>query len=92
MLAGLGSLVAGAPVVASDAAGAAIDLVEPGVTGWLFRNRSAEDLARVLKEATEEPGRLAAMRPACRAKFEDWYGKYSPLVQVPRVVAELLGG
>lgn len=83
---------AGTPVIASDAAGAAIDLVEPGKTGWLFRNGDAADLARVLKDATDEPGRLAAMRPACRAKFEDWYGRYSPLVQVPKVVAELTAG
>ncbi len=75
-----------------DAAGAAIDLVEPGKTGWLFKNRSAEDLTRVLKEATDNPERLGAMRPLCRAKFEQWYGEYSPLVQVPKVVAELLAG
>ena len=83
---------AGTPVIASDAAGAAIDLVEPGKTGWLFKNRSAEDLTRVLKEATDNPERLGAMRPLCRAKFEQWYGAYSPLVQVPKVVAELLAG
>ena len=83
---------AGTPVIASDAAGAAIDLVEPGKTGWLFKNRSAEDLTRVLKEATDNPERLSAMRPMCRAKFEQWYGAYSPLVQVPKVVAELLAG
>ena len=83
---------AGTPVIASDAAGAALDLVEPGKTGWLFKNRSAEDLTRVLKEATDNPERLSAMRPMCRAKFEQWYGAYSPLVQVPRVVAELLAG
>ena len=83
---------AGTPVIAGDAAGAAIDLVEPGKTGWLFKNRSAEDLTRVLKEATDNPERLGAMRPLCRAKFEQWYGEYSPLVQVPKVVAELLAG
>jgi glycosyltransferase involved in cell wall biosynthesis len=82
---------AGTPVIASDAAGAAIDLVEPGITGWLFRNGDAADLARVLKEATDDPDKLASMRPACRAKFEDWYGRYSPLVVVPKVVAELCG-
>jgi glycosyltransferase involved in cell wall biosynthesis len=82
---------AGTPVIASDAAGAAPDLVEPGTTGWLFRNGDAADLARVLKEATDNPDKLASMRPACRAKFEDWYGRYSPLVVVPKVVAELCG-
>jgi len=82
---------AGTPVIASDAAGAAIDLVEPGITGWLFRNGDAADLARVLKEATDDPHKLAAMRPACRAKFEDWYGRYSPLVVVHEVVAEPCG-
>ncbi len=80
---------AGTPVIASDAAGAAIDLVEPGKTGWLFKNGDAAELARALKEATDDPEKLAAMRPACRAKFETWYGQYSPLVQVPKVVEEL---
>ncbi len=83
---------AGTPVIASDACGAAIDLVEPGKTGWLFTNGSADDLQRVLKAATDNPATLADMRPACRAKYEAWYGQYSPLVAVPKVVARLTAG
>ncbi|NNM88696.1 MAG: glycosyltransferase family 4 protein, partial [Phycisphaerae bacterium] len=82
---------AGTPVIASDACGAAIDLVEPGKTGWLFANGSVEDLQRVLKAATDNPAGLQAMRPACRAKYEAWYGQYSPLVAVPKVVERLCG-
>lgn len=81
---------AGTPVIGSDAGGAALDLVEPGGTGWLFKNGDVEDLVRVLGEATGDAGRLAAMRPACRRKYEQWYGQYSPLVQVPKIVAELV--
>ncbi len=83
---------AGTPVIASDACGAALDLVEPGKTGWLFRNGSADDLQRVLKAATDNPSALTAMRPACRTKYEAWYGQYSPLVAVPKVVARLTSG
>ena len=81
---------AGTPVIASDACGAAIDLVEPGKTGWLFSNGSADDLERVLKAATDDPAGLQAMRSACRAKYESWYGQYSPLVAVPKVVDRLV--
>ncbi len=80
---------AGTPVLASDACGAAIDLVEPAKTGWLFRNGSADDLERVLSAATANPAALNAMRPACRAKYEAWYGQYSPLISVPKVVDRL---
>ena len=83
---------AGTPVIASDACGAALDLVEPGKTGWLFANGSADDLQRVLKAATDYPAALVTMRPACRGKYEAWYGQYSPLVAVPKVVARLTAG
>ena len=82
----------GTPVIASDACGAALDLVEctgPGQTGWLFMNGDGADLARVLKTATANPAGLAAMRPVCRTKYETWYGEYSPLAAVPRLVANV---
>ncbi|NNM86110.1 MAG: glycosyltransferase family 4 protein [Phycisphaerales bacterium] len=77
---------AGTPIIASDACGAALDYVEPGRTGWLFKNGDVADLARVLTIATYNPAGLVVMRPACRAKYEAWYGEYSPLVVVPKLV------
>jgi glycosyltransferase involved in cell wall biosynthesis len=56
----LEALFAGVPVVAADSGGA-VDVVAPGVNGWLFRSGDAADLARVLRELAQ-PGALASVR------------------------------
>ena len=86
------ALAAGTPVIASDVGGAAVDLVQPYRTGWLFRNGDAADLQRVLIEATADPARLAAMRPACTATFQRWYAQYAPTKVIPELIRELCRG
>ena len=86
------ALAAGTPVIASDVGGAAVDLVQPYRTGWRFRNGDAADLQRVLIEATADPARLAAMRPACTATFQRWYAQYAPTKVIPELIRELCRG
>ncbi len=56
----LEALFAGVPVIAADSGGA-VDVVVPGVNGWLFRSGDAADLARVLCDLTR-PGALGSVR------------------------------
>ncbi len=84
------SMAVGTPVIASDVCGAAGDLVKPGITGWIFRNRSVEDLARVLSSTTADPAALAAMRSTCRQTFENWYARYGPEYVIPRMLQRFL--
>jgi len=51
-LAMLEALYAGVPVIAADSGGA-VDLIEPGRNGWLFRSGDSVDLARVLRSLVE---------------------------------------
>jgi glycosyltransferase involved in cell wall biosynthesis len=63
----LESFAAGKPMIVSEAANA-IQLVEPGVTGWVFPTGDAAALARCLEEARAAPReQLAAMGAAARA-------------------------
>jgi glycosyltransferase involved in cell wall biosynthesis len=51
-LAMIEALFAGVPVVRADSGGA-VDVIEPGVNGWLFRSGDSADLARVLRSLVE---------------------------------------
>jgi len=55
----------GLAVVASDCVGSRGCIV-PGVTGELFVTADRDDLARVLRELVEDPGRIARMGAAGR--------------------------
>lgn len=61
---------AGVPVIA-PAHGSFPELVDPGMTGWLYRPNSAEDLAQVLRSALALPvADLRAMGAAARRTYE----------------------
>jgi glycosyltransferase involved in cell wall biosynthesis len=51
-LAMIEALHAGVPVLRADSGGA-VDVIEPGVNGWLFRSGDPTDLARVLRSLVE---------------------------------------
>ncbi len=79
------ALAAGTPVVASDVVGSAVDLIQEGLDGRLFKSGDAEDLSRVLKLEG-----FAAMRGAARLAFEKWYSVTSPMLVVPEVVRRMM--
>jgi glycosyltransferase involved in cell wall biosynthesis len=51
-LAMIEALNASVPVLRADSGGA-VDVIEPGVNGWLFRSGDATDLTRVLRSLVE---------------------------------------
>src|SRR5581483_3191529 len=57
----------GLPVIASDAVGAAPDLVRPGENGWTYPVGDVDALARALEAAVEDPARRSAMGRRSRA-------------------------
>jgi glycosyltransferase involved in cell wall biosynthesis len=61
------SMASGRPVIASTRVGGARDLVQEGITGWMFESGSAEDLGRVLRTAFAT-GRDGLRRMGERAK------------------------
>ena len=63
------ALGAGLPVLASDAVGAAIDLLEPGENGFLHPAGDAEDLARHMLALLDRPTRQKmSLAASARAK------------------------
>lgn len=61
------ALASGMPAIATDQAGAAIDLIAPGKNGWLVKSDDANGLLNSLREAIAiTPQRLAAMQAAAR--------------------------
>ena len=62
------AMACGLPVVVTDTCGA-LDLVEPGQTGWIVPAGDANALAAVLREASGDRARLAAMGAAARASL-----------------------
>ena len=59
----------GKPVVASRI-GAVAEMVEDGVTGFLFEPGRPDDLARKIRQLIEQPGRAAELGRAARERFE----------------------
>jgi glycosyltransferase involved in cell wall biosynthesis len=85
------ALAAGTPVVASDAVGAAADLVVAGVSGERFRAGRGDALQSALRRALAAE-RLAALRRGARPAFEAWYGRTSPVARLPGIVNRMLAG
>lgn len=65
------AMAAGLPVVAHVDVGSAIDLIEPGRTGWLYTERTAPSLRAALVQAIESPDR-AAIGDRAQAKVRAW--------------------
>lgn len=86
----LESFARGTPVVAGRI-GAMADLVQPGVTGWLFEPGDAAGLAAVVAGAFEDEGTLHAMRASVRRVFEDTYtieGNLERLIEIYEAALE----
>lgn len=65
-------LAAGLPVIGSDRTGAALDLIQPSVNGWLVRAAEVAELEMALTEALSiSPPRIEEMREAARTSVEN---------------------
>jgi glycosyltransferase involved in cell wall biosynthesis len=86
------SLAAETPVLSSDASGSAYDLVKNGVSGWKFKSGDQAALTRVLKMATDDETKLAAMRKTARATFEEWFERTNPVKVIDKLAHKILAG
>jgi len=68
------AVTAGMAVIASDATGAAADLVEDGVNGYVVPTNNLNALIEALLDTTL-PVRLLQFRRSSAVKLEDWYQK-----------------
>jgi glycosyltransferase involved in cell wall biosynthesis len=59
----------GVPVIAARRGGLP-EMVQEGVTGWLFEPDARDELARVLSDLIEDPDPLTEMRAACIVRGE----------------------
>ena len=66
------SLACGVPVIASDAVGAAADLVLPANAGRAFRAGSAEELVSCLRAVMEDRGKLAEFSRNSERAIRGW--------------------
>jgi glycosyltransferase involved in cell wall biosynthesis len=66
------AMAAGLPVVAHANVGAAVDLIQPGVTGWLFDHLTADDLFHVLKSGVGDRDQLREMGHAAQDRIARW--------------------
>ena len=66
-------MAAGRATIASSKVGGARDLIEPGVTGWIFESGDQRSLMDVLGQANDRgPTGLAAMGNAAQALSSQW--------------------
>ena len=76
------AMESGLAVICSDAVGASV-LVDPGVTGFVFRSGDGEGLAGYLRQLIEDPQLLAKMQAASRERIV----LYRPAEAARRLVA-----
>lgn len=79
------AMLCGLPVILSDEIRGRFELIDPGRTGFIYKCRDVEGLARLLREALADPARLASMGTAAREAMKNC----SPETNVGAVV-ELL--
>jgi glycosyltransferase involved in cell wall biosynthesis len=60
------AMLCGLPVILSDEIRGRFELIDSGRTGFIFRCRDVEDLARLLREAMADPMHLGVMGTAAR--------------------------
>jgi glycosyltransferase involved in cell wall biosynthesis len=65
------AMLCGLPVILSDEIRGRFELIDPGHTGFIFRCRDVEDLARLLREAMADPVRLGVMGTAAREAMKN---------------------
>ncbi|MCL6433630.1 MAG: glycosyltransferase family 4 protein [Leptolyngbyaceae cyanobacterium HOT.MB2.61] len=66
------ALGAGLPIICSDGVGAAQDLVEPGVNGFIFQNGDADGIFQALTHYLQNPEAIRTASQASLAKAAIW--------------------
>jgi glycosyltransferase involved in cell wall biosynthesis len=79
-------LASGLAVIGSDATGAVLDRVRPGVNGLVHRSGDAAGLAREIIRVRDDPALRARLGAAARAEAEAW-----PLARAVTIVRSLCG-
>ncbi|MDO9106965.1 MAG: glycosyltransferase [Methylovulum sp.] len=69
------AMSAGLPVIVSDACGAAFDLVREGQNGFVFPNRDAKALSRVIEQLLDSD--LFALGATSRMMIQQWTAEHS---------------
>jgi glycosyltransferase involved in cell wall biosynthesis len=66
------AMASGKPVLVSDTCGAAIDLVQEGVNGYVFQSGSKKDLKEKMKKFIQPETNLKKMGNASLSIIKDW--------------------
>jgi len=66
------AMLCGIPAIVSDRIGARLDLVEEGVTGWVYPTGNVTALTEVMQNAINNKAALATMGEAARKKMQGW--------------------
>lgn len=78
----------GKPVVASKI-GSLVDMVDDGITGYLFENKNIQDLAEKLFEFVKDTGLSAKLGAIAREKCENEYGEELHMDRLVRLFGEI---
>lgn len=66
------AMLCGIPVIVSDRIGARLDLVEEGITGWIYPVGDINALAGYMDYAISQPAQVKQMGMAAQAKMNNW--------------------
>lgn len=60
------------PAIVSDGVACARDLIKPGITGYVFRRRDADDLRQTMTVFVKDPGKAVAMGKEAKKLIGAW--------------------
>jgi glycosyltransferase involved in cell wall biosynthesis len=66
------AMVCGCPVIMSDSIRGRLDLVQDGVTGFVYPRGNVEALAQAMSEVSAHPARRNELSAAARRRMETW--------------------
>lgn len=66
------AMLCGIPVIVSDRIGARLDLVEEGITGWIYPVGDINALAAYMDDAISHPAQVKQMGKAAQVKMQHW--------------------
>jgi glycosyltransferase involved in cell wall biosynthesis len=66
------AMLCGIPVIVSDRIGARLDLVEEGITGWIYPVGDVNALASCMDDAISHPAQVKQMGITAQAKMQHW--------------------
>lgn len=66
------AMACGLPVIVADTVGSAYDLVIPSNSGFIFKNRDSESLAKILQQIISDPLLASAAAKRANTVIEEW--------------------